>query len=314
MKKIALLLLGVFIFILGGALYINYLNSSSSAPQITAKSTTYICKDNKIIGAKFYTQIYPLPTPPKDGEPPTPTGSVDLTLSDGRGYHLLETISGSGVRYANKDESFIFWTKGIGAIVLENNEEGAYLDCEERAQTQTSNATSTKKYLYKGNGFSIILPRFTTPPELARTDSFTVDESHSYGLIPGETIAGVKFTIPAVLTQGTNLSKDTYLSVEHIMNAKKCSADMFLEDSSSPVTVKEKGVTYSVASSTGAGAGNRYEETVYATSGKNRCVAVRYFIHYTAIANYPAGTRKEFDRKALESMFTSILATLTVEK
>jgi membrane-bound inhibitor of C-type lysozyme len=264
-----------------------------------------------VIGAKFYTQIYPEPIVPKNGEPPVPTGSVDITLSDGRSMHLAQTISGSGARYANSDESFIFWSKGTSAIVLENNEEKTFIDCEEK--TGAATATSTKKFLYDNQNFSIILPRYTIPPEVTQTDSYTVDESHTYGLIPGETITGVKFTIPSSLTTGTNLSKDTYLSVEHIANAKKCTADMFLEGDAPISKLTEKGINYTVASSTGAGAGNRYEEIVYATADKHTCTAVRYYIHYSAIENYPPGTKKQFNKDALLEAFAKIRSTLTVK-
>ncbi|MDE2078863.1 MAG: MliC family protein [Patescibacteria group bacterium] len=53
--------------------------------------------------------------------PPTPGGSVAITLSDGRAMTLPQTISADGARYANADESFIFWSKGNGAFVMEGN-------------------------------------------------------------------------------------------------------------------------------------------------------------------------------------------------
>jgi len=315
MKKTPLLALISLVLILSGLGYVAYKIESTPTTLVVAKSATYICKDNKIIGVKFYTQTNPQPKITKNGEPPIPTGSADITLSDGRGMHLLQTISGSGVRYANKDESFIFWTKGTGAIVLEDNEEKVYFNCEERVRSVAHNGTSTRKYLYDAQGFSIILPRFTTPPELSRTDSYTVDESHTYGLIPGESISGVKFTIPSSLAQGTNLSKDTYLSIERISNAKKCTADMFLEGDRITTTIfKENNTTFSVASTTGAAAGNRYEETVYATWGKNMCLAVRYYIHYSVFENYPRGTIQEFNKQAILNTLDTIRKTLTIKK
>ena len=63
---------------------------------------------------------------------------------------------------------------------------------------------------------------------------------------------------------------------------------------------------------TGAGAGNRYFETVYAISGSSPCFAVRYFIHYSVIENYPAGTVQQFNEPALVSQFDSIRRTLTI--
>lgn len=313
MKKTSLIALWVLILIVIGIAYIAYTREAAPAPQVTANSTIYVCKNKKMIGAKFYTQVFPEPQASVDGKPPVPTGSVDVTLSDGRGMHLAQTISGSGVRYANKDESFIFWTKGTSVIILEDNEEKLFLDCQERVSALPGSASSTKIFFYDSKDFSLMLPRFTTPPQITRTDSYTVDESHSYGLIPGETIAGVKFTIPQAMSQGTNLSKDSYISVEHITNAKKCTGDMFLEGEHLVAKVVEKGLTYSVASTTGAAAGNRYEEIVYATGGKTMCLAVRYFIHYGVFENYPAGTVKEFNKKALIDTFNTIRTSITVK-
>jgi putative hemolysin/membrane-bound inhibitor of C-type lysozyme len=46
--------------------------------------------------------------------------SVKLTLSDGRELSVPQTASGSGARYANSDESFVFWNKGNTAFIEEN--------------------------------------------------------------------------------------------------------------------------------------------------------------------------------------------------
>ena len=64
--------------------------------------------------------------------------------------------------------------------------------------------------------------------------------------------------------------------------------------------------------STGAAAGNRYEETVYTLPGTNPCIAVRYFIHYGVFQNYPAGTVREFDQQALLASFDAIRHTLVI--
>ncbi len=96
--------------------------------QFIAK-TTYSCDGNKTIIATFYRGVnVPVAKP---GEPPIPGGSVDLKLSDGRSMTLPQTISGSGVRYANPDESLIFWNKGNGAFIMENNTE-TYSNCVQR--------------------------------------------------------------------------------------------------------------------------------------------------------------------------------------
>ena len=46
--------------------------------------------------------------------------TVDLELSDGRAMTVPQAISASGARYANADESFVFWNKGDGAFIQEN--------------------------------------------------------------------------------------------------------------------------------------------------------------------------------------------------
>jgi len=70
------------------------------------------CKDGKSIDASFFAD------------------KVDLKLSDGRSLSLPQVMSGSGARYANKDESFVFWNKGDTAFITEGaSGEETYSDC-----------------------------------------------------------------------------------------------------------------------------------------------------------------------------------------
>ena len=142
---------------------------------------------------------------------------------------------------------------------------------------------------------------------------YTVDENYAYGQFgPNKLIHGVSFTIPQAMATGTNLSSDTYVSVEQLPNAKNCTGDIFLQANVKPMDVTDGGIDYSVASSTDAAAGNRYEEWVYALVGSKPCTAVRYFIHYGVIDNYPPGTVNDFNRDALISDFDSIRHSLIV--
>ena len=77
---------------------------------------SYACDAGKTIGASYFEGST---TPGQNGGPPTPGGSVGISLSDGRSMSLPQTISADGARYANQDESFIFWSKGNGAFVME---------------------------------------------------------------------------------------------------------------------------------------------------------------------------------------------------
>lgn len=144
--------------------------------------------------------------------------------------------------------------------------------------------------------------------------TYTAEEYTYQALGPGKEIAGVKFTIPASMTDGTNLSSDSYISVEQIPNTKDCSASLFVDNPEITGLVTEHAVEYSFAKGGGAGAGNLYDETVYAISSSMPCTAVRYFIHSTQIANYPAGTRKEFDKNTLIAQFDAIRSRLILEQ
>jgi hypothetical protein len=78
----------------------------------------FACAGGKTADATFYRGSSVPPA--QAGMPPTPTGSVHLVLSDGRDMILPQTLSADGGRYANSDESIVFWNKGNGAFIQEN--------------------------------------------------------------------------------------------------------------------------------------------------------------------------------------------------
>ena len=275
-------------------------------------TVSYSCSAGKSITAAYYQgESKPAPS---EGQPPIPGGSVALTFSDGRvAMTLAQTISADGARYANADESFIFWSKGNGVLVLENNAEKSYVGCIAVAPESSG---LPQVYSNSIKGFSIRLPV-----------GYSIDESYKYQeLGPKKDISGVKFTIATSTAAGTNLGSDSYVSVEQIakvnssahpdgtVGAGGCTASLFLDKGAVVSTIIDGGTSYSVASSTGAGAGNRYEETVFALSGTSAswrtCTAIRYFIHYSVIENYPAGVVHEFDKQALRNQFDAIRRAL----
>jgi len=164
-------------------------------------------------------------------------------------------------------------------------------------------AASWPAYKSSKLGFSISHPEgWSVNPDFTYTE-----------LGPGKSIAGVSFTIPEALAKGTNLSRDSYLSVETLAGATDCTAAAFLPDGiEGPKTVEEDGTNWSVATMQDAGAGNFYDETVYAIPGTKPCIAVRYSIHSTNIANYDPGTVKEFDRAALIETFDEMRLSLVI--
>ena len=124
MKKAFILVVAIIVIGVGAwIIYENKINFNDSQKQ-NATSTlisqvSYLCDEEKTINASYYEG--PSAAQPQPDEMPTPTGSVDLVLSDGRSLTLPQAISASGTRYANSDESFIFLSKGSDAFILENN-------------------------------------------------------------------------------------------------------------------------------------------------------------------------------------------------
>ncbi len=262
---------------------------------------SYSCNGGKTISAAYYQgEDKPALGPDK---PPVPGGSVTLAFEGGRSLTLHQTLSADGVRYANPDESFIFWSKGNGALVLENNEQKSYIGCIVVAP-ELANQNLPKVYSNSAAAFSLRYPA-----------GYIVNESYRYqALGPGKDIWGVKFTIPASVSSGTNLSSDSYISVEEIPQTQECSPAPFTFQKREIKTITEDGTTYSVMASSDAAAGNRYEETIYAILGTNPCVAVLYFIHYGVFENYPPGVVKQFDKQAILEQFDQIRRTLVVNQ
>lgn len=153
----------------------------------------------------------------------------------------------------------------------------------------------------------------TSTYSVAYPTSFTVDANfQNTSVSASKPIAGVKFTIPMTMATGTNLSADSFVSIEQLPRANNCTGDIYLAANVRAQSVSDSGVTYSIATSTDAAAGNRYEEIVFAISGSKPCTAVRYHIHSTEIGNYPEGSVREFDRGALITAFDQIRTSLVL--
>ena len=140
---------------------------------------------------------------------------------------------------------------------------------------------------------------------------YALDESYAYDAFgQNKLINGVKFSVPASMATGTNLSSDSYVSVEWLPRALKCTGDIYLKSATSSVSITEGGVKYLLAKQTGAAAGNIYEEWVYAIENSTPCTALRYFIHSTNIGNYATGTVQAFNKTSLIADFDQIRRSL----
>ena len=86
--------------VLGGAMLL----PSHAMAETPVPTAVFKCDGGKTIDATFYAD------------------SVDLKLSDGRSLKVPQAMSASGARYANKDETFVFWNKGDTAFVTEGKD------------------------------------------------------------------------------------------------------------------------------------------------------------------------------------------------
>jgi membrane-bound inhibitor of C-type lysozyme len=88
----------------------------AAAPAKTIEAR-FACNDGKSIDATFVNG---------------PASRVRLVLSDGRMLTLPQALSGSGARYANADESLVFWNKGNTAFIEEKGKT-TYDGCSTRS-------------------------------------------------------------------------------------------------------------------------------------------------------------------------------------
>lgn len=80
-------------------------------------------------------------------------------------------------------------------------------------------------------------------------------------------------------------------------------------------TVTIHGTEYSVASSTGAGAGNFYESAAYRTlSGGQTCIELTRTIHTMNIGNYTPGTTTEVDKRPISDMLEAVVGSFKFVK
>ena len=159
--------------------------------EVPVSIATFSCDQGKTIGATFYSK------------------SVSLVLSDGRKLTHPQTVSASGARYANAGETFVFWNKGNTAFIEEGNTHvdtppQTYANCVTGGSDSTQPSNDTTTYSYPPLGFSIKYPK-----------AYSLSESYQYQGLVEEQIPGVKVSVPASLTDGTNLSTDSGVSIEY---------------------------------------------------------------------------------------------------
>ncbi len=86
---------------------------SAAIPGASRVSASFICAQGRSLHATFDNRV---------------PASVTLRWSDGRRMRLWQTRSGSGARYANRNETMVFWSKGTTSFLQEKGVV-TYRDC-----------------------------------------------------------------------------------------------------------------------------------------------------------------------------------------
>ena len=169
-KNIIIGLIAIILIIVGIALNNSYkpkttisTNTDSKTNENLTTNVSFSCDSNKTIKASFYKG--PTPAVALPDQPPVPTGSVKLSLSDGRSLELPQTISADGGRYASINNSIVFWNKGNSAFIIENNKD-TYTGCI-KVVNEAGNLSNV--YENSKQGISIRYP-----------EGFTVDKNYEY--------------------------------------------------------------------------------------------------------------------------------------
>jgi membrane-bound inhibitor of C-type lysozyme len=92
----------LFLAVFGVGFYVGEKYENKSIFGAVKVSAKFVCPDKTAINADFYTRAVHIKTPLLGG------------------MYLSQTISASGARYANSDESIVFWNKGDTAFIQQN--------------------------------------------------------------------------------------------------------------------------------------------------------------------------------------------------
>jgi hypothetical protein len=216
---------------------------------------------------------------------------------------------------------------GIAVVLIVVVTLGVWFYAHQNASLPVQIGTQPPAPLSFAEFFKVQLPQVNTSTWKTYTDpsgaftirypaDWTVNTSYvDSEMGPGAERGGVAFVVPATLTKGTNLGDDTSVSIETHTQSIQCNASDFFDPQSISMggEIQISGKTYSVATGSGAGAGNRYEEIFASVPGSSPCFGAQLFIHSSVIENYPPGTVTAFDRNQLLAIYQAMVATFSMK-
>jgi len=182
-----------------------YIVATSSDPSNTPETRTLVTNAEFVCSSGYAIQVYfyddpSLKTETLPNKPPTPTGSVDVLLNGGATTTLNQTLSGSGVRYANTDGSFVLWNKGDEVMVTRGGKvSDAYTNCFDKRSGYVgwvATTTDTLTFRYPPELPLKYVQLIEWPPAVERVEGdYSCDINRNSGEIAERTVNNTVYCI-----------------------------------------------------------------------------------------------------------------------
>jgi hypothetical protein len=149
---------------------------------------------------------------------------------------------------------------------------------------------------------------------LYRPESSAIHTQDFEGYLPLTQTPVVAIVLPAALFEGTNLGEAGVYVGASSSPAVTSSWNLPSAENGeiSAGTVTLGGVSFAVFTSTGAAAGNIYEERIYRALRDGVCLEIVELLHSSNIGNYDPGTVVEFDKAKFQGYLEAIVRTFSV--
>lgn len=189
---------------------------------------------------------------------------------------------------------------------------------ETSTTTTTSNPSTSSTYTDVSTwqtstetqaGFSIAYPLDFTVDE--NTDTTPTDDWRLNATNHGMKVLTI--TVPKAFEPQTNFV-DTTLTVGYSSNQEAVANCLVADPSGGPstptTTATINGVTFTVFTSSDAGAGNIYKTTSYRTVRSGACYAIEYTVHSAQLANFPASYNlTQYSDQTIDDVMNRIVGT-----
>jgi hypothetical protein len=141
------------------------------------------------------------------------------------------------------------------------------------------------------------------PSTAIATSSFSTD------YLPVTQAPLVAFELPQSMFQGTNLVEaGVYVGASSSPIAiDNCAIPSEENNETQASSTTLNGQDFNVFTSSGVGAGNLYQETIYRAIQNGWCLEIAELLHSGNIGNYPAGTVTQFDQEEFSGILNGIV-------